>query len=427
MEDVFDAVVVGAGLAGSTAAYCMAGAGLNVLVIERGSFPGAKNATGGRLYAHSLEKVIPGFAKEAPVQRSITRETLTFLTERSAISLDVASDRLLEFPSYTVLRPEFDAWLAGKAEAAGATVVPGIRVDEPVLRDGKVVGVRCGEDTMEANVVIAADGVNSLTAQRAGLRQDLDSSEVATGVKCVIELSKKAIEERFNINENSGVARMFVGECTKGLPGGGFLYTNIDTVSLGLVVTSADLATSPYSLVELFEDFRQHPQLKALLDDGKVVEYSAHLVPEGGLKMIGTAVADGLVVVGDAAGLVLNTGYSVRGMDFAIASGEAAANAVIRASKTGDFTSSGLSRYVDNLKRSFVMKDLETFRRAPSLLRNRRIYEEYPELIEEMMMGLFGVDGSPRTPMRKIVTSTVKRHGGPVQMGKDLLQGVTSI
>jgi len=427
VEDVFDAVVVGAGLAGSTAAYCMAAAGLNVLVIERGSFPGAKNVTGGRLYAHSLEKVIPGFATEAPVQRSITRETLTFLTEHSAISVDIASDKLLEFPSYTVLRPEFDAWLAAKAEAAGAMIVSGIRVDEPVLREGKVVGVRCGEDTMEANVVVAADGVNSLTAQRAGLRQDLEPGEVATGVKCVIELSRKVIEERFNINERSGVARMFVGECTKGLPGGGFLYTNLDTVSLGLVVSSAALAASPHSLVELLEDFRQHPQLKELLEGGSVVEYSAHLVPEGGLKMVGTPVADGLLVVGDAAGLVLNTGYSVRGMDFAVASGEAAAKAVITASKTGDFSSVGLSSYVDDLKQSFVMKDLETFRKAPGFLGNRRIYEEYPGLIEEMLLGVFGVDGSPRTPMRKIVTGAVKDHGGAVRLGRDLLQGVKSI
>jgi electron transfer flavoprotein-quinone oxidoreductase len=427
VEDVFDAVVVGAGLAGSTAAYCMAEAGLNVLVIERGPSPGAKNVTGGRLYAHSLEKVIPGFAKEAPLQRLITRETLTFLTEQSAISLDVASDKFLKFPSYTVLRPEFDAWLAGKAETAGATVVSGIRVDEPVLRDGKVVGVRCGEDTMEANVVIAADGVNSLMAQRAGLRHDLDSGEVATGVKCVIELSKKAIEERFNLDESSGVARMFVGECTKGLPGGGFLYTNLDTVSLGLVVTSGELTASPQSLVGLLEDFRQHPQLKELLAGGKVIEYSAHLVPEGGLKMVGTPLTDGLLVAGDAAGLVLNTGYSVRGMDFAVASGEAAANAVIAASKTGDFSAAGLSTYVDNLKRSFVTKDLETFQRAPSLLKNRRIYDEYPGLIEEMMIGLFAMDGSPRTPMRKVVTAAVKNHGGAVRMGKDLLQGVRSL
>ena len=152
-EDVFDAVVVGAGLAGSTAAYCMATAGLNVLVIERGAFPGSKNVTGGRLYAHSLEKVIPGFATEAPVQRPMNSETLTFLTDRD--SLDRPRQRqALEFPSYTVLRPEFDAWLARKAETAGGRCRPGIRVDEPVFRDGKVVGVRCGEDTMEANVVM---------------------------------------------------------------------------------------------------------------------------------------------------------------------------------------------------------------------------------------------------------------------------------
>ena len=209
MGDDFDAIVVGAGPAGSVAAYCMANSGLNVLLIERGTAAGSKNVTGGRLYAHSLEKVMPGFADEAPLERPVTRETITFLTEQSAISIDIASEKLRKTPSYTVLRAEFDAWLADKAEAAGATLVSGIRVDGPLLEGGKVVGVQCGEDPMSAKVVIAADGVNSLIAQKAGLRPELDQRDVATGVKCIIELPKGAIEERFGIDERSGVARMF--------------------------------------------------------------------------------------------------------------------------------------------------------------------------------------------------------------------------
>ena len=79
----YDAIVVGAGLAGSTAAYCMAKAGLSVLILERGDTAGSKNVTGGRLYGHSLERVIPGFAKEAPIERVVTREVISMMTEDS--------------------------------------------------------------------------------------------------------------------------------------------------------------------------------------------------------------------------------------------------------------------------------------------------------------------------------------------------------
>jgi electron transfer flavoprotein-quinone oxidoreductase len=423
----FDAIVVGAGPAGSVAAYSLAVAGLNVLMIERGTAPGSKNVTGGRLYAHALERVIPGFAGEAPLERLVTRETITFLTDESAVSVDVASDKLLKTPSYTVLRAEFDAWLAARAEAAGATLVTSIRADEPILEGGKVVGVRCGEDSMGASVVIAADGANSLIARKAGLRRELDPSEMATGVKCVLELPRGVIEERFNLDEGGGAAHLYVGECTKGMPGGGFLYTNKESLSIGLVVQAAALARSPHRLVDLVEDFRLHPRLGALVKDGRLVEYSAHLIPEAGLAGMASPVADGLLVVGDAAGLVLNTGYTLRGMDFAMASGAAAAEAVIEAAKVGNFSKAGLGSYVDKLNRSFVMRDLRTFKKAPRFLHNKRIYSDYPGLVEDVATHVFAVDGSPRLPLRKVAARAVGAHGGLRQLAKDGWRGMTSL
>jgi electron transfer flavoprotein-quinone oxidoreductase len=121
----YDAIVVGAGVSGSTAAYCMAKAGMGVLILERGDSAGSKNVTGGRLYAHSLEKIIPGFAEEAPVERRVIRETISMMTAESSFNIDFHSSRFAADPkkaSYTVLRAEFDAWLAGKAEEAGCDV-----------------------------------------------------------------------------------------------------------------------------------------------------------------------------------------------------------------------------------------------------------------------------------------------------------------
>ena len=90
-EDRFDAIIVGAGVAGGAAAYVLAEAGLEVLLLERGDAPGSKNMTGGRLYGHSLERLMPGFAAQAPVQRRVVKESVTLLTGESGVTLDFES------------------------------------------------------------------------------------------------------------------------------------------------------------------------------------------------------------------------------------------------------------------------------------------------------------------------------------------------
>ena len=167
-EDKFDVIIVGGGLAGSTAAYILAQEGMEVLVIERGNYSGSKNMTGGRLYGHSLEKIIPEFAKEAPVERRISKERFSLLTKDSAVTLEYAGAKTGTpgCESYSVLRAGFDRWLAEKAEEEGAMYIYGIRVDDRIVRDGRVCGVIAGDEEMESDLVILADGVNSLLAQK---------------------------------------------------------------------------------------------------------------------------------------------------------------------------------------------------------------------------------------------------------------------
>ena len=143
-DEKFDAIVVGAGVAGTVAGYVMAQAGLDVLVIERGNSAGSKNMTGGRLYAHSLERIMPGFAQEAPLERKVTREKISFLTEESAVTLDFHREKA-DAPtqdSYTVLRNRLDPWLMDKAEQAGVQFIPGVRVDALIREGNKVTGVQ---------------------------------------------------------------------------------------------------------------------------------------------------------------------------------------------------------------------------------------------------------------------------------------------
>lgn len=427
-DDKFDAIVVGAGVAGTIAGYVMAKAGLEVLVIERGSFAGSKNMTGGRLYAHSLEKIIPGFAKQAPVERKVTHEKVSFLTKDSAVTLDYQAQRA-EQPlqeSYTVLRSKFDHWLMEKAEEAGVQFIPGIRVDKLVTENGQVTGIKAGDDILEANVVILADGVNSLLGKSLGMVPDLSPHNVAVGVKELIELPRQRLEDRFNLSNQEGAAWLFAGSPSNGLLGGGFLYTNKDSVSLGVVCGLGEIERSDKSVPQMLEDFKQHPVIQPLIEGGKLIEYSAHMVPEGGFDMLPKLSGDGVMVIGDAAGLCLNLGFTVRGMDLAIASGDAAAKAAISAKQHNDFSAKTLALYQELLQESFVLKDMKLYKKLPAFLENPRMFNDYPRMAADIMSELFVVNGTPAKPL----LGKLLRHGkqvGLINLLKDGIKGVRAL
>lgn len=424
-EDIFDAIIVGAGLAGSVAALVLAREGADVLVIERGNSAGAKNVTGGRIYAHSLERIIPGFADTAPVERRITHEKLAFMTEKGAMTMDYLNgeEAGASQVSYSVLRSKFDAWLMAQAEEAGAQLITGIRVDNVVQRDGKVVGVEADGDILEAKVVILADGVNSLLAEKLGMAKRVDAANVAVGVKELIELPKSVIEDRFQLQGNEGAACLFAGSPTDGLMGGGFLYTNEDTLSLGLVCGLHHLKDAKKSVPQMLEDFKQHPAVAPLIAGGKMVEYSAHVVPEAGMNMQPELIGDGVLIAGDAAGMCMNLGFTIRGMDLAVAAGEAAAKAVLSAKQNNDFSRNGLASYRQLLDYG-PMRDMRMYQRLPAFLDNPRMFTRYPEMVVGVARDLFTIDGSAPVPMRKKILQHAKKVGF-INLMKDGIKGVT--
>ena len=428
MKTTFDAIVVGAGPAGSSAALTMARAGLDVALLERGAFPGEKNMFGGVLHRlTALEEIFPDFWNQAPLERHIVKKSLTFMTGEASfnVNFDTAASDRTPYNGYTISRPKFDRWLAEEAVKAGATLLCSTTVDDVIIEKGKVVGVTLLRDgsQLRAPVVIAADGVLSFTAKKAGLRRPkFDPSHMAVGVKALIDMPKEVIDDRFGLVRDQGASNELVG-CTAGVRGGGFLYTNYDSLSLGLVMHLSSLSSGSKTPYDLLNDFMDQPQIAKLLRGGRLLEYSAHLVPEGGYGMVPELVGDGILVAGDAAALCIVTGLNLEGINLATQSGVIAAQAVIAAHQSKNFSKAGLAVYRRMLEESYVLKDLNLYRRTPHMLHNDRIYNKYPELVCGLMDEIYRIDGTPKETMTKMVLRAAKEKIGLKNLLADVYAG----
>jgi electron transfer flavoprotein-quinone oxidoreductase len=421
-----DAVVVGAGLAGLTCAYCLAREGMQVLVLERGDHPGSKNVTGGRIYLRPVRPYLPELWDKAPLERQVTKEVITMMSEGAAFSAQFTSDKFCEQPahSYTILRSRFDKWLGEQVVEKGGFIVPQRRVTDLLKEDGRIAGVVSEGEEIPAHVVIAADGVLSLLAEQAGLRSPLAPRHAAVAIKEVIKLSPSVIEERFGLSPGEGAAHLFFGAITEGVFGGGFLYTNQETISLGLVLGIDSFLQHPATREThaIFEAFKGRREIVPFIKGGELVEYSAHLIPEGGNKPVPQPFTDGFLVVGDAAGLALNMGITVRGMEFAMASGYLAAQTVKQAKEKGNYSATGLAVYATLLKESFILKDMETFRHSLNVLENPRMTGLYPAWICKVMEDVFWIGEVPKQRVSSSVWKGIRQGLFNLMTLKDLLR-----
>ena len=411
-----DVIVVGAGPAGSCAAIAAARAGRSVVLVERGPFPGSKNMYGGVVYPRILDELVPEWWTRAPIQRWVTRRSTMILSERSSVTIDYRSDDWGRPPhnGATAYRPDFDHWLAGEAVTAGAQLVCSTTVTG-LLRDanGRTVGVRTDrpDGDLRAPVVIACDGVNSFLAKEAGLYDGTDASNFTLGVKETLAFDRTTIEERFNVRDDHGVDIEILGG-TSGVNGGGFVYTNRDTVSIGCVLKLPKLAAQSKRPEEIIAGLKAHPSIAPLVEGGRVIEYSAHVIPEAGLSMMPKMVADGLLVAGDAAALCLAAGIWLEGVNFAMASGMYAGQAAATAIGAGDVSARGLARYTETLESTFVLKDHRRLRHIPELVLSDRVQQKYPHFVNSVVERLFRVDNpSPKPGLRRIVREERKRAG----------------
>ncbi len=416
MSEQLDAVVVGAGPAGSAAALALARAGRSVVLLERGTFPGSKNVYGGVVYARVLDDVLPRWWERVPVQRWVVRRTTMVMTPTQALSVDLRTQTWAEAPynGMTTYRADFDNWLAGEAVAAGAQLVTST-VATGLLRDaaGRITGVRTDrpDGDLRAQVVIACDGVNSFLAKDAGLLPPADAAHYTLGVKEVLALPAPVIEERFGLGPHEGLDVEMIG-CTGGIPGGGFLYTNHDTVSVGVVVSVTGLADAGVRPEALIGDLKAHPAIAPWLKGATLKEYGAHLIPEGGYDAMPELAADGLLIAGDAAGLTLAAGIWLEGVNFAIGSGLAAGRAAAAAVASRDVSAAGLAGYRTALEANFVLRDHKRLRAAPQLILSERMQGQYTHLMCDLAEQVFTVTNpDPKPGIGRLLRQTVKARG----------------
>jgi len=414
----FDAIVIGSGPAGSSSAYYLASKGFKVLMLERGRSSGSKNVFGGRVYAAPLKEIYPDFEKSAPIHRWVTREKVSFMHGNELVSLDYeGNDR----KSFTTYLSQLTGWMALKAENAGAAIVTDITVTGLLMDGNRVTGVKAGNESVKADVVIDAEGVNRLVLESAGIVPPLKPSHVALGVKEVVKVEPDVIANEFGLGEGEGMAWAVLGDVTAGLPGGGFIYTNKDSVSIGLVVLlDSAIDGANEDIYKYVERFKSHPKLIKYFKDSRIMEYSAHLIPEDVWSLMPPRFYyDGLLIAGDAAGFLLNLGYTYRGVDFAAYSGYLAGRAVEQAHGHGSMSAENLSVYTKLLEQSFIMKNLKRFSGTHKLMRNRRLFTVYPAMMASLMRHIYSLDYESQKMFSALLGAAKENGAGPFTLLSD--------
>ena len=441
MDEKFDCIIVGAGIAGLAAAMTLARNNMKFLLIEKGEFAGSKNVSGGVLWGSDLAKLVPNYweEKDGGWERFINHRRLTFMDDQSTFSIDFKSSHFNETPysGVVVLRSKFDRWLAGKVQdaidesdyAMESFIATNIKVDEILMEDDKAVGIRTGEEEFHADSVIISEGVNNLLTRQVGLQDDyVPADHMLTGIKEVIRYDQKVLEDRFQLNGLSGMSNEFVGFATDGVEGGGFLYTNRDTISLGLVAGIKDMREKEKSPHDLLNTFKAHPVIQDTIKGGEVVEYSAHVVSSGDKRAMPKEVyKDGVLLCGEAANLLMNAGKAIQGMDYAMRSGILGAETIIKAKERDDFTSNTLKEYKQALEESYVMKDINSFQDAVHMLHNPTMYQDVPNLICDFGRRFFTIDNEPTKKSRELMKESIKKHSSYWDLMKIGFKGAKSL
>ncbi len=407
MDYDVDVAIVGGGLAGISAAITAADKGLSVIVLERGERSGSKNVSGGRMYTHSLKRLLGPRFKDAPLELPIKKETFEIYTGEKKISFSFENKETDN--SYSILRSKFDAWFANEAENLGVPVSYSTLVNGIDREEGGLV-LRSDRGDIRTPLVIESDGATAFTSRYLGLvkekkfpmqpvanienNPDFMPGQFMVGVKEIIDKKPE---------NDYGEARTILG-LSNGIKGGGFSYTNKETTSIGLTLKLDSLEKHKEQAFSIIEDFREKLGM-----DGKLLEYSAHLIPFYRFDSLPPRYADNLLVTGDAAGFLINDGFTIRGMDNAIESGMIAGEAAKKIFDSANYKDTFV--YDQMLEKSFILKDMKAASRISTLFGNERTFDAYPKMMVGILERMFSVTDNPRENIKDVMRGEVKKNG----------------
>ncbi|MCH7876921.1 MAG: NAD(P)/FAD-dependent oxidoreductase [Thaumarchaeota archaeon] len=278
----YDVAIIGGGTAGLAALKQLSNLGKQAILIEAGSKIGSKNLSGGILYSKkpkkgqvtNVEQVYKNFLDDAPLERKITKYILHSTSKDKVYSMDLtaAHDYQANF-GYSVLLNKLNSWFGKQAqesaEKLGGGIIPGVHVKSLSWNEqtGTIIIQTDELDEFEVKAVIAADGVNSEVAEMVGARKKFTSEQLFQGVKVIVKLPEEIIDERFSISSDEGAAHLFAGDVTLNHIGGGFLYTNRDTLSVGAVYHFDSLLRNPTEPYTLIDSLLKNPMVSEFIKD----------------------------------------------------------------------------------------------------------------------------------------------------------------
>jgi electron transfer flavoprotein-quinone oxidoreductase len=361
--DKVTCIVVGAGPAGSACAYALAQKGIDTVLLERGRVPGEKNVASFVLYVSVLEKLIPDFRHDLPVERNVVRTDIVYLGEQDSKSLQSYNYSYVDNPmAFTAFRRKFDSWLAQKAVAAGAQLITGMKVTDLIKDGDQVLGIRVGEEELYADVVVGADGFHSIVGEKSGLIHEWPPERCLLAVKEVLNLPSEVINERFQVTDGlaceQGIYCYKVNELDVF---SATLYTNLDSVSLAVFARLDELQQKNIQLHEQLEMLKQHSYFHNLIKDATLREYQAHILSDGGRIKPQNFYGNGVLLCGEAGGITDTD--SGMGIPTCMLSGMMAAETIADAVKKKDFSKRCLKTYLNYLDSTALLDTVHRSRK----------------------------------------------------------------
>jgi electron-transferring-flavoprotein dehydrogenase len=383
----YDVLIVGAGPAGLSAAIRLKqlaqaqGQELGVCVLEKGAEVGSHIFSGAVLDPRALQELLPDWqALGAPLDTPVAKDTFVVLGEEKhwAIPEWTMPPLMRNHGNYIVSLGEVCRWLAGQAEALGVEIYTGFSAQTPSYDEtGRMVGVITGDMGLDkqgnptanftpgieirAKYTLVAEGTRgSLTKQleaRYGLRTAASPAKYGLGFKEIWRIQPEQHQQ--------GLIEHTLGwPLDANTGGGGFIYHHGENlVSVGYVV-HLDYSNPYLSLFDIFQTYKTHPKLKALLAGGQRISYGARAISEGGIQSLPELAFPGGALLGCSAGLV--NVPKIKGSHYAMKSGMLAAESVFEAIQQG--APEILASYPQKLRASWIWQDLSAVRNVKPYL-----------------------------------------------------------